>query len=52
MRKSGIIIGIIVLIIVGVGMGGCSSYGRIVQLDEQATAQFANVDAQLQRRTT
>ncbi len=50
MRKSGIIIGIILLIIVGIGMGGCSSYGRIVQLDEQAKAQFANVDAQLQRR--
>ncbi len=50
MGKAGIIIGVIALIILGIGMGGCSSYGRIVQLDEQAKAQFANVDAQLQRR--
>ncbi len=50
MRKSGIVIGIIGLVLVFIAFGAWSSYGRIVRLDEQAKTQFANVDAQLQRR--
>lgn len=50
MGKLGIVIGILVLIVLLVGMGGCSSYGSIVKLDEQAKSQWAQVDTQLQRR--
>ena len=50
MGKFGIVIGILALIVLLVGMGGCSSYGSIVKLDEQAKGQWAQIDTQLQRR--
>jgi LemA protein len=50
MGKAGIVIGILVVIVLFLGMGGCSSYGSIVRLDEAAKSQWAQVDSQLQRR--
>lgn len=50
MGKFGILFGILILIALLVGMGGCSSYSSIVKLDEQAKGQWAQIDTQLQRR--
>lgn len=44
------VLAIVVLLVVLLGVKGCSSYNNMVRLEEQVTAQWANVEGAYQRR--
>ena len=44
------VLAIVVLLVVLLGAKGCTSYNKMVQLEEQVTAQWANVEGAYQRR--
>ena len=44
------VLAIVVLLVVLLGVKGCSSYNKMVRLEEQVTAQWANVEGAYQRR--
>lgn len=50
MKKSSIIGIVIVVLLLIVGVGGCSSYNGMVNLDEEVNQTWANVENQYQRR--
>lgn len=50
MKKSTIIILVIVAVVVLLGMGGCNAYNGMVNSQEAATTALANVQATYQRR--
>lgn len=50
MKKSSIVLLVIVAVIVLIGMGGCNAYNGMVDKQEAATTALANVQATYQRR--